>query len=149
MLAGFRSDTTRRLAIVAFGAVLLGGCSVPSNAPDAYDAQVQEDFVRGCTGDVGEFDGTTTTLVPANQCECSYQVYVDNVPYNDDAAGQPPFAGVWPEGASVFTSLDGDLTRDQNSIDKLPPPIRDLLAECAGGPTPSTSGESSTATTAS
>ncbi len=149
MVAGLRSATTRRLLPLALGAVLLGGCSVPSNAPDAYDAQVQEDFVLGCTGDVGEVDGTTTTLASTSVCECSYQVYVDNVPYNDDAAGQPPFVGVWPEDAPVFTSLDSDLASDQNAIEKLPQPVRDKLDECAGGPTPAASGEPSTATTAS
>jgi len=148
MAAGLRASTTRRLLPIIVGAVLLAGCNVPSNAPEAYDEQVERDFLIGCTGGLGEVDGTTTTLARPDDCQCAYDVFVATVPYDDEARADPAFAG-YPEGSPVFTSLDKDLGSDPSAIEGLPASVREELAACIGGgtgPTPVASGEPSAAT---
>lgn len=104
------SPRSRRglLASAALGAVLLAGCAGPTNAPTSYDASVQDSFLATCTGDVGTVDSTTTTLATSGYCQCAYQVYVDNVPYDDNARNDSTYAG-FPSDADTFSKLDEQL----------------------------------------
>ena len=159
-----RAARARRTALAAVGVLALAGCTVPSNSPAAYDDDIEEFFVEGCTGDVPEADGTTTTLASSGDCECAYGVFVDMVPYDDDArqelteGGDLRYAG-YPEGAPTFEDLDSDPTDGETGWDSLPADVREALDACAGagsaggggdegtdGTTPSTEGEPSDAT---
>jgi hypothetical protein len=117
-------------------AVLAGAaCGVPSNAPEAYNDTVQANFVQGCTGEVQETGGTTTTLATADYCRCAYGVFVAQVPYNDDSRDDSRYAG-YPAEAPTFTALNADVANqdDPDSVfNRLPSSVRDDLDRCAGG----------------
>ena len=144
-----RGSRARRSVLALLGLVALTGCGVPSNAPSAYDEQVEANFLLGCTGDVPETDGSTTTLASDDQCGCAYDVFVAMVPYDDDARDQEQFAG-YPADAPTFRDVDGNVDGDPEEFNKLPQDVRDALAACEDGGAPTTSdtaGEASEGTT--
>lgn len=124
-----RGPLVRRLAPLVMGAAALAGCSVPSNSPAGYDDQVRASFVQGCTGDVPEADGSTTTLAGPDSCGCAYDVFVEQVPYDDDARNDERYAG-YPTDAPTFKGLDGELSGDAEAANTLPQDVRDALGDC-------------------
>lgn len=144
-----RRRSTRRLAPLVLGVALLVGCSVPSNSPEGYDDGIRDFFVQGCTGDVPETDGSTTTLAAADDCSpCAYDVFVENVPYDDDARSDETYAG-YPADAPTFSSLNSDLNDDAEALAQLPADVRSQIADCVGtgGGEPSDGGLITTTTT--
>lgn len=150
--AAVRRGPARRAArlLAAVGAVVaLAGCSVPSNTPTTYDDAVRANFVQGCTGDIPETNNTTTTLAAEDFCTCAYEVFVDQVPYNDDARSAFPN---YPAEAPTFTTFNDELSKSDtpDSVwDTLPQSVRDDLATCPLPPGPVAPEGASTTTTAS
>jgi len=154
---GRRGQRGTLLALVAAAAVVLAACSVPSNAPTAYDDAVRANFVTGCVGDIPETNNTTTTLAASDYCSCAYEVFVAQVPFNDDA--RPAFPN-YPSDAPTFTTFNDDLAKsdDPSSVwDSLPQSVRDDIDRCplppgpvapGGGTSSSTAPAESTTTTA-
>lgn len=141
-----RGPLVRRFAPLVIGAAAVAGCSVPSNAPDGYDDQVQASFVMGCTGDVPETDGTTTTLASTSSCECAYDVFVAQVPYDDDARDDEAYAG-YPAEAPTFRTLDDEADGNAEASNDLPQDVRDAIGACKGeetGPLSPTTTEAGT-----
>lgn len=147
-----RGPLVRWFAPLVIGAAAVAGCSVPSNAPDGYDDQVQANFVTGCTGAVPETDGTTTTLASTSSCECAYDVFVEQVPYDDAAREDEAYAG-YPAEAPTFRKLDDEAGGDAEASNELPQDVRDALGACKGedvGPlSPTTTGAATTDDTGS
>jgi hypothetical protein len=127
-----RRRTPRVLLVVGLLA-LVGAACHPDNTPSSYDAQnnlVQDNFVQGCTG-----KDTSTTLAPAEACQCAISWIVANVPY-DDANKKAPTTIPTSSGdvSQTFTSNYSGLTF--KAIDKdlashpenLPQEIQDGLA---------------------
>jgi hypothetical protein len=126
------------MVVAAISVLALAGCSVPSNTPEGYDAAVQANFVEGCTGDIPETGGTTTTLAPADYCECAYEVFVTAMPYNDDARDDSAYAG-YPSDAPTFTKFNDELGKADDPAAvwaDLPSGVRQELDACSsnGGP---------------
>lgn len=156
-----RTRSPRRAGVVAAAVaagLLLASCSVPSNAPEAYSDAVQANFVTGCTGDIPETDGTTTSLAPSDYCTCAYGVFERLMPFNDDERTDSQYSG-YPADAPVFTTFNSDLSSSDDPASvwaKLPATITDELASCplgAGPLSPTTtaapaSNESTTTTAA-
>lgn len=146
---GRRRGARLAAALGAAGAVvLLVGCTVPSNAPATYDDAVRTNFVQGCVGDIPETNNTTTTLAPADFCGCAYEVFVDQVPFNDDARSAFPN---YPADAPTFSTFNDDLSSSDNpqSVwESLPQSVRDDLATCPLPPGPVAPDGTSTTTTA-
>jgi hypothetical protein len=129
--------------LVAGLGLVLAACA-PSNTPQSYDdSLVQQNFLEGCTNMfVDVTDDTTFTVTDdtidddasavassSDACRCMFQVFVDNVPFNDDAKDDPQYAGYT---GPTFTSLDGDLDSDNPSgaFDSLPGDVRDAVRAC-------------------
>lgn len=118
-----------------FGALVLGGCSVPSNAPDAYNEQTKSNFVLGCSKSAPEAsdfsDDSDTTTVPQDNCECRYEWITENIPYDSEQRdNDPAFADY---DGPTFESLDDDA----GSGEALPKNILDALEEeCPLGSAP-------------
>jgi len=142
-----RSSARPVLVALAAGALLaLVGCSVPSNAPTTYDDAVRANFVQGCTGDIPETNNTTTTLAAADFCSCAYEVFVDQVPFNDDARSAFPN---YPSDAPTFTTFNNDLGSSdtpQSVWEDLPESVRGDLATCPLPPGPVAPDGASTST---
>jgi len=137
----------RILAAVAVVAAL-AGCSVPSNTPTTYDDAVRANFVQGCTGDIPETNNTTTTLAAGDFCTCAYEVFVDQVPYNDDARAAFPN---YPTDAPTFTTFNDELSSSdtpESVWETLPQSVRDDLATCPLPPGPVAPGGGSDTTSA-
>lgn len=124
------------------GALVLGGCSVPSNAPDAYNEQTRSNFVLGCSKSAPEADDyddeSDATTVPQDNCECRYEWITENIPYDSEQRdNDEAFAGY---DGPTFESLD----EKAGSGEALPKNILDQLQEeCPLGSAPA-----STTTTA-
>jgi len=145
-----RRRPARRFA-VAFGVVAVlvvaTACNMPSNDPGSYtdtvinedgeeESVVEENFLLGCTGDVGTIGGTSTTLAARSDCVCAYEVFVENVPVNDEA--RPQYAG-YPGEAPTFTQLNADLASASDPGEvyrRLPEEILAELTACHGGTPP-------------
>ncbi len=123
-------------AVIAVAGLLLAGCN-QSNEPTAYDDTTQANFLQGCTG-----ESTDTTVASADYCQCAYQYFVDNVPFDADAAKE---AGL-PEQPN-FKQVNEDLTK---ADDAMPDAIeQDIAAACgtSAAPGPDTGGPTTTAAT--
>lgn len=134
----FRRRVVRVLALGGAATLLLSACNIPSNEASDYDAAVRTNFIDGCTGNIPQTDGTTTTLAPAGFCECAYDVFVDQVPFNDDRRGSSDFAD-YPEDAPTFVDFNNELGRSDDPAEvwgKLPPSVRESLETCPLGPGP-------------
>jgi hypothetical protein len=142
-----------RLALVVLGfGVVLAGCTIPSNAPLSYNDQVRSNFVNaGCMGGFPANGGTTTTLASSPVCSCSYEVFVANVPYNEDDRNKPPYQGY---AGKNFEELNTELQRDASKYNDntvLTQAVRDKINQCVqtnGASTPGT-GPGSTGTAGS
>ena len=92
----------------------------PDNTPKSYDDVARSSFMQACTGDAPAFDGTTTTLAGNTYCECAYEVFVDNVPFNDDDkdnrrddAGNLVFANY---SGKTYLEYNTDMKTDPNML---------------------------------
>jgi hypothetical protein len=124
--------------MLAAAALVVSACGVPSNSPEAYNETVKANFMEGCTGDLLETGGTTTSLAQPNYCTCAYEVFVAQVPYNDD--DRVRYSG-YPEEAPTFTTLNADLAKQDSPdsvFNKLPDLVRSELGGCASGGGPTT-----------
>lgn len=148
-----------RLAGAISAALFLtaAGCAMPGNSPESYtDEEFIETYIQGCTGDIPETDGTTTTLASLGYCECSYDVFRSNVPFDDedreertDNDGRAIFAD-YPESAPTFRELNSELSDDPDpdALTELPAWVREELNDCSeeagytGGP-PTTAADDS------
>ena len=126
---------SRSLALGLVGAAALGlvACA-PDNTPTSYDAVAESSFMQSCTGDAPEYDGTTTTLAGSGYCGCAYQVFVQNVPFNEDDKnnrnenGQQVFAGY---SGKTYLEYNTEMRNDPNVLAQ---DIVDKLNECRSAP---------------
>jgi len=122
-------------AVVLGAAIGLTGCQV-TNTPENYVTEsqgtvVQTNFVDACTGNIPSESSTTTVIAPKSKCECMYQIFVNNVPFDDnDKKNNPKYAN-WGD-SPTFTSLENDLRTDPGAINKLPQDIQDMLRNDCG-----------------
>jgi hypothetical protein len=146
------SRSRRRFAVVAVIALALVGvaCNPPSNEPDEYDDTTRSNFLEGCTGIVTEgtaLDASTSSIgegADPSVCECQYEWFVDNLPFDSDAAEQQ---GQGPDAVN-FVELNQQLEDDPNSM---PEDIQSSLRTAClggGGPTTQGTGEAQTGTSA-
>jgi hypothetical protein len=146
-----RSVALGLVGIAAFGLV---ACA-PDNTPTSYDAVAESSFLQSCTGDAPEYNGTSTTLAGIDYCGCAYQVFVENVPFNQDDKDNRRD----PSGQLVFASYSGKTYLEYNNEMKTDPnvlaqDIVDKLNACKENPevvqtptgsTPATSAPGTTA----
>lgn len=128
-MSRLRSRTAVAVLCAAF--LALTACSVPSNEPDAYDDTTRANFIQGCTGIVTEgtaLDASTSSIgpgAPLAVCECQYEYFVENVPFDSAAAED---AGLGPDAVN-FVELNQQVENDPNS---LPQDIKDGLQQACG-----------------
>lgn len=127
-----RAALLARLVPIALMASVMGGCRVPSNAPAGYDDLVETNFLNGCTGAVPASDGSTTTLASEDTCRCEYEVYRDEVPYDDGARVDERYTD-YPAESPTFRDLELSLVDDPAKLDTVPQEVRDALAGCRAG----------------
>jgi hypothetical protein len=130
---GRRGATTTFAALALTAIAVLTGCQV-SNTPTGYDTPeqgtiVQTNYLAACTGNLPSDAGTTTTIAPMDQCACQYKIFVDQVPFDDNAKKTDPRFANWGDNPT-FTSLENDLRTDTNAFDKLPSNIKQQLIDC-------------------
>jgi len=131
------------VAVLLLAVVALTGCK-QDNTPTAYDDLTKANFIEGCTGIYVDSNGSTSTIADRQgasngTCECAYDWFTKNVPYNTDAKnGDPAFAGY--EG-KTFVELNQEL---KTSPDKFPSEITAALTQTC----PGFGGSASTPTTA-
>lgn len=120
------------LAALALCGLLAVGCTTPSNEPGDYDDTTRRNFLEGCTGIVTEGTGQDASTSSIGEgadlatCECQYDWFVQNVPFDSDAAEA---AGLGPD-APNFVELNRQVQDDPNS---LPEDIRQAMQACADG----------------
>jgi hypothetical protein len=128
-----RSRRSWALALAGVAALGLVACA-PDNTPKSYDDVAKSSFMQSCTGDAPEFEGTTTTLAGNAYCECAYQVFYNNVPFNDDdkntrtVDGQLVFAGY---SGKTYLEYNTEMKKDPNI---LAADIQAKLQECRSNP---------------
>lgn len=142
--------------VIGLAAVLglaLGGCS-QTNTPDAYNTLTQQNFLESCTNyyfnntdDTLAITGNTVkadvTAPNQGQCQCAYDVFVQNMPINKTAAAEPQYANYTGPN---FTDLNAELKTDpQKAWDSVPQDIKDKANACVSG---SGSGDTTTTTAA-
>lgn len=138
--------------VAVLGLIGLVGCSTPSNTPEAYDSTVETNFMNGCTetappantDETGESLGEGAT---EQYCQCSYNWFVNNVPYGDpeDSDGDASSVPNADFAAFNFKQINSDVSDDPNAM---PEAIQTALAdECGTSADPGTPG-STTPTTA-
>jgi hypothetical protein len=129
-----RLRSTSALALLV-ALLALPACSPPSNAPKAYGAVSEANFVEGCTGIVttsGTAEDPSTSVVidnGANQdvCKCQYNWFVANVPFDQKAADE---AGT-PDKVD-FQQLNQQL---QDKPDSMPEEYQSGLKSACGSST--------------
>jgi hypothetical protein len=130
--AGRRPRRALQLAAGAFFVVALVACQ-SNNIPSSYGDVTKASFLGTCTGTgVAAANGTTTSIASSSQCECSYAVFVDMVPFDDNAAKDPKFASYQAAPYHpTYNQLNTDLKDDPNKITQLPDPVQTALKSCA------------------
>jgi len=128
-----RPSRSFALGLAGVAALGLVACA-PGNTPTSYDAVAESSFMQSCTGDAPEFDGTTTTLAGTGYCECAYDVFVANVPFNEDDKTNRN-----ENGQQVFANYSGKTYLDYNTEMRTDPNILaqdivDKLNECRSAP---------------
>jgi hypothetical protein len=164
-----RRVTGRRVSAGAIGlaallGLTLGGCK-QDNTPNEYNTLTNQNFLETCTNYY--FDNTNDTLAitsntvkadvtppTQDQCQCQYEVYVNNMPINKTAAKESQYANYTGPN---FTDLNAQLKTDpQKGWDSVPQDLKDQVNACtstggSGGSTTTTTssvGDASTTTTA-
>lgn len=128
-----RPSRSFALGLAGVAALGLVACA-PDNTPTSYDAVAESSFMKSCTGNAPEFDGTTTTLAGTGYCECAYGVFVANVPFNEDDKNNRN-----ENGQQVFATYSGKTYLDYNTEMRSDPNIlaQDIVAkldECRSAP---------------
>jgi len=117
------------LALVGCAALVLGACA-QSNTPTEYNELTNQNFLETCTNLYYEnVDGTIVPDEPTGdtvvadatgaspaQCQCSYNVFVNNMSIED------------------FTKLNDDLKDDANAWNNVPQNIRNAIDDCGTDP---------------
>jgi hypothetical protein len=121
------------LGLVGFAALGLVACA-PDNTPTTYDAVAESSFLQSCTGDAPEYNGTSTTLAGSDYCGCAYQVFVENVPFNDEDKTTRT-----ENGELVFANYSGKTYLEYNTELKTDPNVLaqdvvDKLNSCKQNP---------------
>jgi hypothetical protein len=131
-----RPRLRRRAAIGAFGFAALGlvACA-PNNTPTSYDDVAESSFMQSCSGDAPEYNGTSTTLAGSDYCACAYQVFVQNVPFNQEDKDNRTN----PDGSKTFASYSGKTyleynTELRNDANILAPDVVSKLEGCRANP---------------
>lgn len=120
--------------------VAVAACQA-NNVPTAYGDVTRQSFMETCTGNVPDVQGTTTTLASSGYCGCAYQVFVDLVPYDDGATGDPKYSSYQAAPYHpTYQQLNTDLQENANKIDELPDPVKGRLKECTNAKEVVTSG---------
>lgn len=151
--------TRRRVAAGAGAALALGlvlAACAQDNTPSNYDTLTKQNFLQACTNHY--YDNTNDTLAqtgntiasnatPADQgqCECMYQVFVDQMPFDSKAAATiPNYNGL------NFVDFNKKLnsSNPQDEWNKLPQDMQDKIKACSSGTTASTVTGGSTTTVA-
>ena len=126
------------MAVVLLATLGLAGCK-QDNTPTEYGTLTQQNFLELCTNHY--YDNTDDTLAQtdrtiaadvttptSDQCQCQYDVFVNQMPINKSAAAQPQFANY--EGPN-FTDLNAKLKENpQEAWDTVPASITTALAAC-------------------
>ena len=151
-----RSRPRRSLVLGLAGLAALGlvACA-PNNTPSSYDAVAESSFLQACSGDAPEYQGTTTTLAGSAYCGCAYQVFVENVPFNQEdkenrrnESGELVFANY---SGKTYLEYNTELKNDpnilaQDVVDKLNACKENPeVVETPTGSTPATSAPGTTA----
>ena len=150
-MSGRRIGAVLAVAVAVIG---LAGCA-QDNTPDAYDTLTQQNFLELCTNRY--YDNTDNTLalttntikadvtaLDPTQCQCQYEVFVDQMPINKAAA---PAGYTGPN----FTDLNSQLKSDpETAWATVPESITAALRDCvsAGSSTSSTSAPAPTTSAA-
>ncbi|MBI2706665.1 MAG: hypothetical protein HYX32_15445 [Actinobacteria bacterium] len=131
-----RNRVRMSLGAAGIGALVLAGCTVPSNDPQSYDPEVQQNFVAGCTGADPIVDNTTSTIASSTVCQCDFAVFVANVPFNDSDKAKSQYAGY---GGKTFVEINNEMKRDGTKFnDAVTQDVRNKLNQCATNPTSAT-----------
>lgn len=142
------------LAVVAVATLGLTGCN-QNNTPTEYNSLTQQNFLELCTNLY--FDNTDGTLVQTTntiksgvtaldqtQCQCQYDVFVQQMPINKAAATAAGSSG------PNFTDLNASLKNDPTAAwATVPASITSALTACASGSSGSGGASSTTTTVAS
>lgn len=146
-------------ALLALTLSAIAGCGVPSNSPKAYGTQTEDNFMAGCEVSRENKDDPAPEppAVPASDCQCRYDWFVENVPYNStQQENDKKFADY---DGPTFTEINDKVSKgeavDQNVLDQLNKACPSASADEAsttttsggGGPT-TTAAKGSTTTTA-
>jgi len=138
------------LAVLLLAVVALTGCK-QDNTPSEYNDITKANFIAGCT-QIDPNSGDTISDrngAPAGVCNCAYDWFTENVPYNTTAKNaDPKFANY---GGKTFVELNIQL---KNSPDAFPSEITAALtAACPGfgttSPSAGTGGPTTSAATTS
>lgn len=141
----------RAAVVMAAAGLLLTGCNQPDNTPQEYGDATKSLYLSGCTQD---YAGTPGTIAQRSTCECSYQVFVDNVPASttDKDKRFPGYTG------KTFAEINHELANDPSKINDttvVPGDVLTKIKACEGfgrkpgenvGPTASTGGASTGST---
>lgn len=117
------------MAVLLLTVVALTGCK-QDNTPTEYNDITKANFIAGCT-QIDPNSGDTISDrngAPAGVCECAYNWFTDNVPYNTAAKDSDPrFANY---GGKTFVELNTQL---KNSPDAFPSEITAALTTACPG----------------
>jgi hypothetical protein len=136
-------STKRRIGAGVVGLALvatlgLTGCN-EDNTPKAYDTLTQQNFLELCTNlYFNSSDDTlaaTSNTVKADvtaptqeECQCQYDVFVNQVPINDNDTSKPGYNG------PNFTDLNAQLKSDPATAwATLPASVTDAVTACVKG----------------
>jgi hypothetical protein len=136
---------------LAFVAILgLTGCN-QDNTPQTYNTLTQQNFLELCTNlyfnksndnlaatsNTIKADVTTPTQA---ECQCQYDVFVNQVPINDNDTSKPGYNG------PNFTDLNAELKSDPaKAWATLPASVTDAVTACVkGGSTTTTTAAATT-----
>ena len=104
-------------AVIVLAVLLgLGGCGRGDGDDQTYSSDTRASFLEPCIAGLGE-DGREI-------CECSYDLIVDEIPFED------------------FQELDRELQGDPDA--ELPDAIADIVAACAADPSAAEEEETTT-----
>jgi hypothetical protein len=134
-----RSRPTRlaSLGVAGLAAVLLSGCQV-DNTPKSYsdgNGVVRTNFLATCTGKIPNAS-TTVLLATDDVCGCTFDVFQNQVPYNDDDRAR--IGTAYPQDKPTFEQLEKELANEPSKINDLPSGVQDALGKCKPQSPPTT-----------
>jgi hypothetical protein len=150
-------STKRRISAGVVGLVLvatlgLTGCS-QDNTPQSYNTLTQQNFLQLCTNlyftSSNDTLAVTSNTIKADvkaptqaQCQCQYEVFVNQVPINDDDTSKPGYSG------PNFTDLNAELKTDPaKAWATVPVSVTNAVTACLKGDTSTSTTAPATTTT--